>query len=532
MNILIVDDDKYVIEGVMNGIDWEQLPIENIYTALGSYQARDIFSKYQIHLMLCDIEIPNENGLALVEWVKKQGFHPQVIFFTSYAEFHYAKKAIQLDSFDYILKPIAYEELSKVILKATKAVEREENRDKYLKMGKYWFQNQGSLKESFWEKLLTRRLPLTKEAVYQQSNKVKLDYKVNDRFLLVSVDYGNPEYWSEKKELDIHANKISQALQNFINIDKDCIEALWREAVCRWFMVVRVTDYAIDKDDLWKYGKAFLEMNQSIIGIKGSIYFSETKELENTYAQMERIKEMYFRNMGFKEDVFFVDEFNTHVVEYQRPDIEELEILFSSENQIEVNAFIDKYLNYHAGFYELNEETLQCFMFDLMQLIFSMLRERQIDAHNLFADAKTRALYKKSTESITDMKNYLHYLVDTAIDYGKYIREPNNVIEKIEKYIDENLDQNITRSDLAKEVFLNADYMARMFKKEKGMSLVTYMTSKRMEKARQLILITKEPICIIATKVGYPSYSYFTKKFKEYYGMLPTELKKGNEIIL
>lgn len=530
MNLLIVDDDKYVIEGVMNGVEWDNLPIDNVYTAIGTYQAKDIFLNYQIHILLCDIEIPNENGLSFVEWVRKQGFQTHVIFFTSYADFGYAQKAIQLNSFEYVLKPVLYEELANIILRAAQAVEKDYNSQKYQEWGRYWLQHQSSRNESFWSKLLTRQLPLTKEEVYHRVEKEMLGYRFEDRFMIVAADFGNEEDYEEIKSLELYSNKISHLLETLYTDEINQIETIWCETICRWYMVVNLSGCKLDKEKLRENGKNFLQINLNNVGKSGSLYFSEVIVLEDTYEQMERIKQMRFHNIGFREYVFFADEFKLREAMYQQPDMKKMELLMSLQNEEKAKAYIDEYLNYHARFYEMNEETLQYFMFDIMQLIFSLLRERQIEAHQLFADTKTRVLYEKASDSIKDMKKYVHYLIETSIDYETYILEPDNVINKIAKYIDDNLEQNITRADLAQEVYLNPDYMARLFKNEKGVSLVAYITARRMEKAKELLLATREPICVIATKTGFPSCSYFSKKFKEYYGVLPAEYKKSGEV--
>lgn len=530
MNLLIVDDDKYVIEGVMNGVDWDSLAMDNVYTALGTYQAKEIFTKYQIHILLCDIEIPNENGLSFVEWIRNQGFQTYVIFFTSYADFHYAQKAIQLDSFEYILKPVAYDELTDVIRRAAEAVEKELDSKKFQEMGQYWLNNRNSRNESFWSKLLSRQLPLSTEEVYQRVEQEMLGYKPEHRFLIAEADYGNPEDWEDISKLELYSNHIKHQLETLFSDKNNKIETIWNETVCRWYMIVNFTGCSLDKDKLRDDGKAFLQINARNLGKRGSLYFSEIIALENAYEQIERMKQMRFHNMGFREDVFFTDEFKCRQVLYQKPDLDRLELLMSMEDKDKVIAFIDDYLGYHAGFYELNEETLQCFMFDVMQIVFSILRERQIEAHQLFAGNKTRELYEKALESIKNMKNYIHYLVETAIEYEKYIQEPDNVISKIEKYIEDNMEKNITRADLAQMVYLNPDYMSRLFKNTKGISLLNYITERRMEKAKQLLLVTREPICVIATKTGFPSCSYFSKKFKEYYGVLPAEFKKNGEV--
>lgn len=62
--------------------------------------------------------MPAATGFDLVQWVREQNFRIQVIFLTSYAEFDYARRAIQLESVEYLLKPIDFEKLEEALKKS------------------------------------------------------------------------------------------------------------------------------------------------------------------------------------------------------------------------------------------------------------------------------------------------------------------------------------------------------------------------------------------------------------------------------
>ena len=66
MNVLIVDDQINVVSGVMFGVHWDHLWIEQVYKAYNAYEAKQILQEKQVDIMLCDIEMPVENGLSLL----------------------------------------------------------------------------------------------------------------------------------------------------------------------------------------------------------------------------------------------------------------------------------------------------------------------------------------------------------------------------------------------------------------------------------------------------------------------------------
>lgn len=118
MNLLIIDDEKYVIESIRQNVDWEKTGIDHVYSATLVRQAEHIMENIPIEIVLCDIVMPQCTGLELIEHFREQGYEMQVIFLTSYARFEYAQKAITLDSVDYLLKPVDFNLLTETLRKA------------------------------------------------------------------------------------------------------------------------------------------------------------------------------------------------------------------------------------------------------------------------------------------------------------------------------------------------------------------------------------------------------------------------------
>jgi two-component system response regulator YesN len=102
-----------------------------------------------------------------------------------------------------------------------------------------------------------------------------------------------------------------------------------------------------------------------------------------------------------------------------------------------------------------------------------------------------------------------------------------SAVEVVRRYISENLDDDLTREKLADIVFLNSDYLARIFKKETNESLSNYISRKRIEIAQEYLTRTNQSVNIIAGLVGFDNVSYFSKVFKERVGMTPKEYRKN-----
>lgn len=115
---MIVDDEVVAVRAMRRRVDWTSLGIDRVMEANSMKQAMVIFEKEEVDILLCDIEMPEGTGLDLFEWVK--GYFPYVecIYVTCHPDFEYMRRALKLGSFDYILKPIDYEELEDILKKA------------------------------------------------------------------------------------------------------------------------------------------------------------------------------------------------------------------------------------------------------------------------------------------------------------------------------------------------------------------------------------------------------------------------------
>ena len=154
MNILLVDDNVYTIRALKSGIDYAALGIDGIYTARNMKQAAEWLNREEIPLVLTDIEMPNGTGLQLLEWINEHRPGTVTLFCTSFANFDYAKKAVELHSFDYYLKPIQYEDLQKLLEKAVEEVKKRERAREKERYEEYWNDNLNIYKSHFWEDVL------------------------------------------------------------------------------------------------------------------------------------------------------------------------------------------------------------------------------------------------------------------------------------------------------------------------------------------------------------------------------------------
>lgn len=134
-----------------------------------------------------------------------------------------------------------------------------------------------------------------------------------------------------------------------------------------------------------------------------------------------------------------------------------------------------------------------------------------------------------SKTSFEDVIIYLKELYAKVIDTlqnSLHNRNRINMIE-IQKHIDHRYVENITLESVADHFYVSKEYLSKMFKIHTGINFLEYVTMKRMEKAKEMILEHNLQIKNVAELLGYSDIAHFYKNFKKYHGITPGEMRKN-----
>lgn len=127
MKVLIVDDEKRIVEYLKYLLDWKSLgfhKVEGFYSSKGALQ---YIIDHEPEILITDIRMPELSGLDLAKIIKENELKTKVVILSGYNDFDYAQKAIRLEIADYLLKPVSSKELLPVINRIVEDVEKNEN---------------------------------------------------------------------------------------------------------------------------------------------------------------------------------------------------------------------------------------------------------------------------------------------------------------------------------------------------------------------------------------------------------------------
>mgnify|MGYP000443149653 FL=1 len=147
ITILIVDDDKLLVDKLEETVNWSKIGIDMVFTANNIRQAQKLLEEYPIEMLLCDIDMPQGNGLELLEWIRYKKLDIECAFLSSYANFAYAQMALKLSSREYLLKPISNTDLEIALLRLVEIVKEKQQKTKAQ-------ENTEQKEKKLWEDLL------------------------------------------------------------------------------------------------------------------------------------------------------------------------------------------------------------------------------------------------------------------------------------------------------------------------------------------------------------------------------------------
>ncbi len=521
MNLLIVDDQHTVVEGILIGVNWEKVNIDQKFTAYNIVEAKDIIKTHQIDLLLCDIEMPLGSGLELYEWVTKQKYNIKCIFLTAHSDFNYAQKAVQLQGFDYLLQPVTYKEIEDSLLKAIDQLKLDSLLNNYyhyaLDLKKMEKETAGSLLRDY---LL--ELQCNVEEVVQYLSVLSYSMKANSlcEIMMIQLFEGEGEKWENNLLLYSMNNIWNELLANLT--DKVIVACLDNEHFILLYEKQR------EMLDLKHKMLLFLQNAQKLFQCKIALYPGNSTLFSELPAKVKSLIKRSRQNVIKRDGILEAEKTAETGYEYIVPDC-------NKWTQYIKDGYFDllkkeayQYLDRMTQSGRMNEEILRKFHQDYIYLFLDRIKGCVNLKSNLYLEVEYDYNYEalmNSYSSVARMKSMILF----TVNYLKSMEKQEDVslsrMNDIMDYIHKNIQKNITRKDIAEAAYLNPEYLSRLFKKEKGITISDYILKEKMNIAKLLLETTNFSISIIASKVGYSNFSHFAQSFKRIFGVSPSEIR-------
>ncbi|MEG0692705.1 MAG: response regulator [Oscillospiraceae bacterium] len=524
MNILVVDDQFDVVEGLICGIDWSD--IGEVYSAYSAHDARVIMRQTMIDVLVTDIEMPMQSGIELVKWAKSRYPATECIFLSSHAEFSYAKEALQLGSFDYIVQPAPYEDIRAAIVKATQKIKSDAHLQKVYEYGVYWQENQETALDNCMRNYLMDDSKYIDKFI-QDMQKLNIPIKMDTLFFPILIHLMQ----DEDSKADLEGAVLKYALKNFIC---EILEPYGGQII---FVQLDQLNYlallsgaSIDsstQQNFIQHLEFFMGVCKKHLAYNVACYIGDCFNISMFRTTYQLLCQMRQDNVACYSKVFTKkSQTQTKKYIYAFPNIEYWETLIANGNAVLVRVQATEYLKRQKQSGMMTAEFLAKFHQDFIQMFFNAIKDLNLTYHDIFFEEYSFEDYIGAYTSLDKMFE----LVEFTMKYLQAkITEPTSEQSSIDKaitYINQNIEQNFSRAQVAEAVYLNPEYLSRLFKKEKGISLNDFISTRKMEIAQSLLSNTNIPIYLVASKVGYYNFSYFSQVFKKFCGVTPQEYRQ------
>ncbi|MEK3910204.1 helix-turn-helix domain-containing protein [Paenibacillus sp. FSL H7-0331] len=528
--VLIVDDEIHAAHGIETGIDWAKLGVTQVYVAYNIRQAKEIYTSQAISLMICDIEMPQGNGIDLLTWVKEHYPATVSLFLTCHADFEYAKKALQLGSLDYLLKPVRYTELEAVLHKAIQKIESDSEAVKFTETLKHYYQlwsaHHPLLVERFWLDLIHQTVSSHPEQISELIYKRNIPYLPDDQFvpILIAVRGWSKELSEREKKIMEYA--LRNAAEHSFHLDG-------LEGGCVVPISERNLVALLPRDHALLVSTAYLEAElmsyvrscDEYFYCELSCYIGEVTDIVDIHKAVQSLIEKDRNNVTNARKVYRLDEIFELQDPIQQPNISSWLELLKQGSKTSLQEDIHHYLE-DMKQTEGSAKMLQEFYHNFLQMVYHVLQLKGLQAHLIFSERLSTQQMASVTRTVSNLQEWSKEVVELAVDFIQSIEESHTVINQVKAYISENMDKDISRDDIAANVFLSPDYLSRIFKKETGTSLFDYLIEERFKLAQSLLIQSDKSVSEIATSIGYTNFSHFSKMFKRVTDMNPLEFRK------
>lgn len=526
MKAIIVDDDIATVDVIRNTTHWQELGITEVFTSYNIAEAKEIIKEHPIDIVISDIEMPQGNGIELLEWYRREGYDGEFLLLTCHESFEYAASAMKLKAAEYILKPFDVDRMEISLRKLIREIEDRNNLAEINKYGRWMKDNPRQLFNGFWSNLFAGKIDSNKEKVKKEIESRRLDIDTGSKYVLIL---------SKITDIEKDTARFASNLIMFI-CENIHMEVLNNDPAS--FMVYSIQQknsyniISICKDD----GRSPVVYKSLLENVRGNISkilesevtncISEPVMVENFYDTYLKLSDLIDQNVGFYGTAFTEEDISTESQKLNVAlDLNQVNELLSDRNKIELMNMLKDILNQKTREHSLTNEFLYNLQQELLQGIYTYLGKKEISASGLMQDRALINLEKACTASIINFIKWANYIIDVTFEYEQKVQKTYTLSDKINSFIAEHYQENIGRTEIANQLFLAPEYLSKVYKKETGISLNEAISIYRVKQAK-LLLEKGERVSDVAEKVGFDNFTYFSTVFKKYEGITPNQYKK------
>lgn len=491
MRILIADDEYLVRQTLISMLVQLGMSMDWIDVVNNGQELLEKMKVKHYDMAFVDIHMPNINGMKAIEAAKQQYTYTKWVIVTGYSEFEYAKQAIELGVSSYLLKPISLTELGKVV---------------------------------------TSLLQENKQ--YAISLNQQFEAELNDRYRGAKFSTDEDTPWTGNIQLqsfciEIHSfNEIlrSRTMQQIIRSVREKIKKLIQlnsRLIC-----LNTTDMMLTVVGAWGFFGNQQDGEQIIQGFHKKLkvilkrYSCKGLELSLITSGISQTIDDVFKGLHQIRNMSGLRMLEQGKSTYS---LQELKGIWETATDYELK-FIHAYSGLLEAYYHKKYLAYMGHIDNLERLV------KNYNLSNLLeSNLKSILCYGKDTDGASPIEVLRAIASDQLLKGKSIVSVHADPIDQVKAYIEKNYMHNIGINQIAEQLHLTPNYLSTLFKKKEGITFMKYLTKTRMLMAKELLSSPNGKVSQVANQVGFSSTRHFSKLFKNYYNMYPSELKQQSK---
>lgn len=497
MRILIVEDEIRIRKGLANLVE-KHTEHTVVGQASNGQEGKEMALLYEPDLIITDIRMPVMDGLEMIKQLKEYGGEWRFVILSGYSEFEYAKRALQYGADDYLVKPLAPEDVMKLFDSVQERIkkERQKNQEKP-------------------EKILRNYL-IEREDVSLEELKRVCDFRQKNELCLICAYVGNISKDARKNCIERIAGfqnkyKDERVVSFFTESTRELV--ILMDGKTSTLLIKELEDKLLkrkENDKIWIWITTRVELGDN---------------LRNKY---EELKSMYEYALVLDTDRI-LDEEEINKWEEKKQDLSpkyrmNVQNYFFKKDKENLEKEIKKFLNEMCHMQErpgkIKEQYIQMAYF-----LIGLAKEADSRIYNQVQDLNIIRNIGNSVTQKEIQELFLQIIVIFLNNMGEQNNVSNYVILRAIDYIRNHYQEGISLDAVAESLKITPEYLSTLFNREMGENFSAFLKKFRISHAKRLLRETDKKIYEIAEEVGYSDPKYFNRVFKEEEGISPGDFR-------
>lgn len=515
MRTLLIVEDEYQIRENTAAFIRQRFPSLSVLTSSNGADALELLTHTTADAMLLDIKMKHMDGLTLLHNLKTRGITLPTVIVSGHSDFEYAKTAIGYGVIDYLVKPFTPDAIENIVSNLLHLIDEQQAQENLLAaLRTKVLENTAQLRNDLFYAWISGNIEeqtLLKKSAFLNILWDKPFYQV-----YIIQPQCNDDAENETQRLFIRKTAEDLSLENvqiFSTYDgiillhgMDSSEKLLEQETLQPFLTNLINakiliGCGLPHKGLPGIGKSYL---QALNALRSNTQCPHSAVLPATYEE-KKTSRTAINSFSF-------------ILALQQSDTE----------------YIQKELDLYKNSYSEEENLTFEEAENLCVMVLSCCRSALGASLSQADGIPTYGQFVGKLAKFTSIEEMLEYAQEIALRTAGNIsrsgKQKTQLLQITRRYIEQNYATEITVALLAREIGVNPDYLGKLFKKEYGESINSYINRVRIQKAITLFQTTLLNISEVADAVGFRDQTYFSSVFKKIVGDTPSSFRKHGSL--